>query len=133
MSRLNATIKLLFCWGELFFILVSLAFVITSGVVASGKVAALVSLLLHPLKYKGDVRSLRLSPIITVFVNVDFCKSFPMAQDMAFIVLMLSSAVFLCTCFGCCGAIRQTLRKGRSDSIPVHNIQASCLILLGMP
>jgi hypothetical protein len=42
MSRLNATLKLVFCWGEFFFVLVSLAIVIASGLVSLGKVAALV-------------------------------------------------------------------------------------------
>ena len=37
-----------------------------------------------------------------------------MARDMAIMVLLLSSTVLICTCFGACGAIRQTLRKGRT-------------------
>ena len=41
MSRLNATIKLLFCWGELFFVLVSLLFVVFSGLTSIGYFAAL--------------------------------------------------------------------------------------------
>ena len=38
--------------------------------------------------------------------------SFPMAVQMARWTLALSGAVLVCTCFGACGAIRQTLRKG---------------------
>lgn len=76
---LNATIKLFFCWGELFFVLVSLLFVIFSGLVSIGKIAAL---------------------------------SFPAARTMANWVLVLSSAVLLCTGFGCLGSVRQTLRRG---------------------
>ena len=41
MGRLNAAIKLFFCWGELFFVLVSFVFVVASGLVSSGQVAAL--------------------------------------------------------------------------------------------
>ena len=41
MSRLNASLKLLFCWGELFFVLVSLIFFAASGYVATKSVAAL--------------------------------------------------------------------------------------------
>lgn len=79
MSRLNAVIKLLFCCGELVFVFTSFIFVVASGLVAMGRVAAL---------------------------------SFPAAKNTASLVLLLSSMVFLCTCFGCFGAIRQTLRRG---------------------
>ncbi|KAL7549974.1 hypothetical protein ACHAWF_013229 [Thalassiosira exigua] len=41
MSRLNATIKLFYCWGELFFVLVSLVFFVSSGLVATKQIAAL--------------------------------------------------------------------------------------------
>lgn len=38
--------------------------------------------------------------------------SFPAAKETASWILALSSMVFVCTCFGCFGAIRQTLRRG---------------------
>eukprot|EP00804_Cyclotella_cryptica_P007977 CCRYP_016004-RC/>CCRYP_016004-RC protein AED:0.16 eAED:0.16 QI:481/1/1/1/0.71/0.62/8/121/335 len=81
MSRLNATLKLLFCIGEGFFIIVSLGFAAASCLIVLGKVNAL---------------------------------AFSAAQEMAKYSLILSVAVFLCTCFGCCGAIRQSMRKGCS-------------------
>ena len=79
MSRMNAAIKLFFCWGELFFVLISFVFLVVFGFISAGKVAALTD---------------------------------PAARRMANWVLLLSAAVFVCTCFGCVGALRQTLRKG---------------------
>jgi hypothetical protein len=79
MSRLNAIIKLLFCCGEMVFILASFVFLVGSGLVSTGRIAAL---------------------------------SFPAAKETAMWVLALSSVLFVCTCFGCLGAIRQTLRRG---------------------
>jgi hypothetical protein len=79
MSRLNAIIKLLFCCGEMVFILASAICIVSSGLVSMGRVAAL---------------------------------SFPAAKETASWVLVLSSMVFVCTCYGCFGAIRQTLRRG---------------------
>ena len=38
--------------------------------------------------------------------------SFPAAKETATLVLLLAGMVFVCTCFGCVGAIRQTLRRG---------------------
>ena len=38
--------------------------------------------------------------------------SFGMAKETAQLIVMLSGAVFVCSCYGCCGALRQTLRKG---------------------
>lgn len=81
MSRLNATIKLFFCVGELFFLLVSFGFVGISSLIVLGQINAL---------------------------------SFPEAQEMAAYLLILSAAVLLCTCFGCSGALRQTIRHGCS-------------------
>jgi hypothetical protein len=79
MSRLNAIIKLLFCSGEMVFVLASFAFLVGSGLVSMGRIAAL---------------------------------SFPAARETAMWVLALSSMLLVCTCFGCLGAIRQTLRRG---------------------
>ena len=79
MARLNATIKLLFCWGELFFLLVALLCLGASGLVVSGNIAA--------LQFDGAIK-------------------------MARLVLLLSASALVCTCYGCCGAFRQTFRKG---------------------
>ena len=38
--------------------------------------------------------------------------SFGMAKETAQLVGIIAGAVFVCTCYGCCGALRQTLRKG---------------------
>ena len=81
MSRLNATIKLFFCIGELFFLLVSVGFVGISSLIVLGQINAL---------------------------------AFPEAQELATYLLLLSAAVLLCTCFGCSGALRQTIRHGCS-------------------
>jgi hypothetical protein len=81
MSRLNGTIKLLFCIGELFLLLISVLFVVISALVLLGRVNA--------LTYSG-------------------------ALEMAMYCFVLSTAVLLCTCVGCYGAVRQTTRKGCS-------------------
>jgi hypothetical protein len=81
MARLNATIKLLFCIGELFFVVVSLLFVAASALVVLGQLKAL---------------------------------AFPEAQDLAKLILILSAGALIGSCMGCCGAIRQTIRKGCS-------------------
>ena len=92
MARLNALIKLFFCVGELFFVLISLCFMTASSLMVMGKIKVL---------------------------------SFPEAQYL----LIPSSAVLLCTCFGCCGAARQTTRKGCSGRkmLCIHQ-----LLLLGV-
>jgi len=38
--------------------------------------------------------------------------SFGTAKETAQLVGFLAGAVFICTCYGCCGALRQTIRKG---------------------
>ena len=78
MGRLNNIIKLLFCGGELFFLLVSLICLATSCMVYIGKIDAL---------------------------------QFNAARSTAELILLLSTAMLICTCFGCCGMFRQTIRK----------------------
>jgi hypothetical protein len=91
MSQLNATIKLFFCLGELFFVLTSLGMVAVSSLVVLEKPNAL---------------------------------AFPAAQEMAKIFLILSATILGCTCFGCCGAVRQTMRRGCSGRriLSLHQI-----------
>ena len=80
MARLNNTIKLLFCCGELFFLLVSLICLAASCLVYVGKIDAL---------------------------------QFNAARSTAELILLLSTAMLICTCFGCCGMFRQTIRKAK--------------------
>ena len=49
---------------------------------------------------------------VLVATNNVAALSFGTAKETAQLVGVLSGAVFICTCFGCCGAVRQTLRKG---------------------
>jgi hypothetical protein len=77
MSRLNATIKLLFACGELLFVIVSFLCVLSAAMVTSGN--------FFP---------------------------FPLARNTAIIVLLISVAALVCSCFGCCAALRQTKRRG---------------------
>ena len=79
MSRLNATIKLLFVCGELLFLLASLFCVLASGIIASGYIPAF---------------------------------TFPLAKKNSIIVLLVSGAALVCSCFGCCAVLRQTKRRG---------------------
>lgn len=79
MSRLNATIKLLFACGELLFLFASLFCVLASGIVASGKIPAF---------------------------------AFPLAKQFSTIVVLISFAALVCSCFGCCAVLRQTKRRG---------------------
>mmetsp|Transcript_3286 Transcript_3286/g.7413 ORF Transcript_3286/g.7413 Transcript_3286/m.7413 type:complete len:337 (+) Transcript_3286:152-1162(+) len=79
MSRMNAIIKLSFWTVQLIFLILILILVITSAIIASGRVVAL---------------------------------AFPLAKDTAIEVLILSTIVLACMCVGCCGSLRQTIRKG---------------------
>ena len=79
MSRLNATIKLLFACGELLFLFASLLCVLTSGIVYSGHIPAF---------------------------------AFPLAKKTSIIVLLVSGAALICSCFGCCAVLRQKKRRG---------------------
>ena len=102
MSRMNAAIKLFFCWGELFFVLISFVFLVVFGFISAGKVAALTD---------------------------------PAARRMANWVLLLSAAVFVCTCFGCVGALRQTLRKGFFSGrrmLCLHQLLLSTVLVFGV-
>ena len=50
----------------------------------------------------------------SVLVSTDnvAALSFGMAKETAKLVGVLAGAVFICSCYGCCGALRQTIRKG---------------------
>ncbi len=79
MSRLNATVKLLFACGELLFLFASLFCVLASGIVASGKIPAF---------------------------------AFPLAKKTSILIVLVSGAALVCSCFGCCAVLRQTKRRG---------------------
>ncbi|KAL3822326.1 hypothetical protein ACHAXA_002641 [Cyclostephanos tholiformis] len=102
MSRLNAVIKLLFCFGEMIIVLASFVFLVGSGLVSMGHVAAL---------------------------------SFPAARETAVWVLVISSMMLLCTCFGCLGTIRQTLKRGYCSGrrmLFMHQIIVSTVLIFSV-
>ena len=102
MSRLNATIKLLYLVGECLLITLSALAILLSSLALSNRL-----------------------PSLTYFLEADEYRRYTLFAVIASSVLFLAS-----TCCGCCGSIRQVKRKGLFSGRRVLGLFQLCLVAL---